>query len=256
MTYILPKRIIINNARDLDICAQYTSQMNLSPSTSSEIHENYSICLLMLALYKARNFVYPTVIEILGHNDPPDFIIHVSTPPVLIGIEHTTATLGSFKVALKEMEQNCDIRWLESSLYIFKKALPVKRARSGLISNDNGLTQPPLYGNAHLKNWVDFVFAAYKIKSQRSSKPDKNQFDSYELLVEVSIPNLIGDKHDEALILLKDKVKKESKNIPAIYHKLHIISQGCIIIDAIGNSEIIKLSKKDVKILCKKLRIA
>lgn len=256
MAYNLPNRIKINNARDLEICAQYILHTNLWETSSSEIHENYSICLFMLATYKAGNIFYPIVIEILGHNDPPDFIIHVSTPPVLIGIEHTTATLGSFKVAMKEMEQNCDIRWLESSLYTFKKALPVKRARSGLISNDNGLTQPPLYGNAHLKNWVDFVFAAYKIKSQRSSKPNKNQFDSYELLVEVEISNLIGDQHDEAIILLKDKVKKESKNIPAIYHKLHIISQGRIIIDAIGNSEIIELSKKDVKVLCKKLRIA
>ena len=256
MAYNLPNSIKINNAQDLDICVQYVAQMNLGDSTSSEIHENYSICLFMLALYRAGNIVYPTVIEILGHRDPPDFIIHVSTPPVLIGIEHTTATLGSFKVAMKEMEQNCDIRWLESSLYTFKNPLPVKRSFSGLISNDDSLTRPPLYGNAHLKNWVDFVFAAYKIKSQRSSKPNKNQFESYELLVEVSIPNRIGVKHDQALIMLKDKVGKESANIPTIYHKLHIFSQGRVIIDALGKSEIIELSKRDVKILREKLRIA
>ena len=103
MIYNLPNRIKINNARDLTICVQYIAQINLGDSTISEIHENYSICLLMLALYKTRNIVYPTVIEILGHNDPPDFIIHVSTPPVLIGIEHTLATEGSYKAAIKKM---------------------------------------------------------------------------------------------------------------------------------------------------------
>lgn len=256
MAYNLPNRIKINRARDLVFCAQYIVHTHLSNTSSSDIRENYSICMFMLASYKAGNIEYPTVIEILGHKDPPDFIIRVSTPPTLIGFEHTTATMGSYKVASKEMQRGCDIRWLESSLYTFKNALPLKRAFIGLRRKDDSLTGPPLYGNAHLTNWVDFVYEAFKTKSSRSIKPSKNPFDSYELLIEVSIPNLIGDEHDKALTMLKDKVATESGNIPAIYHKLHIFSQGRVIIDALGDNEIIELSKRDVKILWKKLKNA
>ncbi len=256
MAYNLPKRININNARDFVFCAQYIAHTNLSDTSSSEIHENYSICMFMLASYKTGNIVYPTIIEPLGHNDPPDFILHVSTPPVLIGVEHTMATSESYKVAKKEMQQNNNISWLESSYYTFKKALPARRAFSGLKRNDESLTGPPLFGKAHLKNWVDFVFECYKTKSERSPKPLEKNFDSYELLVEVEIANMIGDQHDEALIMLKDIVGKESGNIPVIYDKLHIFSQDRVIIDTLGETEIIKLSKRDVKILLKKLRNA
>lgn len=253
MVYNLPNKIKLNQARDLICCAQFIIRNPLSSASSSEIRENYSICMFMLASYKAGRIEYPTVIEILGHNDPPDFRIRVSTPPVIIGLEHTTATKDSFLVADKEMQRDGDYILLESSCYTFKNALPSKRAFDGLIKKDDSLTGPPFFGNAHLTNWVDFVYEAYKTKSQKSIKPSKNEFDSYELLVEVAIPNMIGNEHDKALTMLKDKIATESGNIPAIYHKLHIFSQGHVIIDALGENEIIKFSKKDIKFLWEKL---
>ena len=88
------------------------------------------------------------------------------------------------------------------------------------------------------------------------SKSNKNKFDMYELLIEVSISNLIGDEHDKALTMLKEKIATESGNIPDIYHKLHIFSQGRVIIDALGENEIVELSKRDVKYLFEELRNA
>jgi hypothetical protein len=251
MLNILPDRIEISCEQNLLYFAEYIVHTNLGKSSDSRIHENYSICLYLLAFYMSNKIYYPTIIEILGNNDPPDFIITMSNPPVKTGIEHTRATNESYIIAKKEMDQRRDISLLESSFYMFKNALPKNRAFAGLKTESDGLTGEPLFGDAHITNWVDFVIEAY-LKKSIAQRDVCNNFEKYELLVEMEIANLIGDDHSKALKLLKYRI--ESWDIPATYQKLHIYSQNRVIIDALGNGEIIELSKKKVKVLYKKFK--
>jgi hypothetical protein len=254
MKITFSKKLELNNPQDLTQCIKYVMCTKLWRVTGAKEHEHYSLCLYLLALYKTGRLLFPITIEILGHMDPPDFIISFPPDQLTIGLEHTRATPGSYQVAKKEAFNNRSIKWLESSFYVLQNKLPINRAFSGLRKKNEPFIGPPTYGNHHIGNWVDLVFEAIVSKNSKYGNPKHTEHQTWDLLIEVITPNLIGNGHTEGVKRLNEKVNDKFPNNTLVFRKVHIISQDRVIIDVFGHALITLLPKDEVKKIRNEIR--
>lgn len=234
-----------NKIRDLTRCSDYLLSNTVSSSDDTDLQEDYSFCLLLLTLFETKS-PFPFTVKKQYINDPPDFIISYEIPQNNIGLEHVIATIENYQMAFKEMMKNPDIEQLESSYYTYEKKIPKNRAFIGLKRKGEELSGSPLYGDFHIKNWVEIIINAIMKKSQAISNWDDTFYDSKELLVQVKITPMIGEKHSDALIHLKKQYCELYKQLEHHFDKVHIFSQSRVILDVFGDANFFILNRDHI----------
>lgn len=146
---------------DLLKCSAFISNNSLADNDETDLHENYSLSILLIA-QSLLKLHFPFNVEKHYINDPPDFLITYEEPSYEVGLEHVIATIENYQMASKEMKKNQNIEWLESSYYTFEKKIPKNRSFIGLKRKGDGFSGDPLFGDFHITNWVKIVLDAIK----------------------------------------------------------------------------------------------
>ena len=91
--------IILNQETDLKDIVNYLKGFRFQNSDSKEIHENFCLYIFLIGCFKISKLSFP--VKIISRQSP-DFTLIKLNKKKEIGIEHTRATLESYKIALSE----------------------------------------------------------------------------------------------------------------------------------------------------------
>lgn len=235
----------IDNNRDLMKCARYLLGNRCLETDNTDIHENFSLGMLLLAdfLTHSHEIRYKAIIK--NSNDPPDFFLIKKETGQVVGLEHVRATLESFQIAKKELLKNPEIKFLDSSYYQSNNELSPKNAFIGLKKDVDELDGPPMYGDSPLKNWVELIINAIHEKEKPILRWNSPNLASRELLIEVDSTPLIGRNYPDAAQFLKKEYLRRVTD--AKFDKVHIFYENHVIIDIMKAKNPVVLGIMEIK---------
>ncbi len=202
-------------------------------------HELRSLCIFLLAGIKTHKLETP--VEIL-RGESPDFRFVVSGADVYLGLEHTRATVGKYKMDEKEFEEYPESSLMELPYYTLNGLLPNKSNIAMKMPGEE-LTSAGWGDYGMEKQWVEIIVHAIQKKTQVLNRTSFCRFAGDELIVEDDGPMSISYRFESAIDLLK-KMPGELKLKDALtFDKIHIYSCDRLVYDVFGEGVVVDVPR-------------
>ena len=121
----------LNQASDLKMVVDHLKGFTFQEDDGSKIHEFFCLYIFLVASFKLKKLSCPIKVT---SRESPDFTIAYENQNKEIGLEHTKATLESFKIAESEAKKYPEGSFIELCYYSPFVKIPKKQSDIGIVS--------------------------------------------------------------------------------------------------------------------------
>lgn len=211
---------------------------------NKDAHETLCILLYIISLHKISRLKYPLTIE---KHESPDFLVFYNGDTEAVGIEHSQATLGQFKIAEKEFRKRPDGSIMEPLFYSPFRELSKTDINIGIRSPDEELKGAGSAGHNIEIEWIEVIRRSISNKIKLLNQEHFRTFPENELIIEDQSPTKIAVEYDVAfdmLANLKNELGKESYKLS--FDKIHVLTCNTFVYDFFNENIAIDVSKKNL----------
>lgn len=177
--------------------------------------------------------------------ESPDFTIIYENNHQEIGLEHTKATLESFKMAEAELKKYPEGSMIELCYYSPFVKIPKKQSNIGIVSPKGPLKGEGWNGDQAEQEWAEIMLNAIKRKTELLNEPHFEIQQRNALFIEDNSPVYFMKNENDAIQLLKQK--HEQITFPNYtFDNVHIFSNCTLIYDVFGKCIKTSLRKKEL----------
>jgi len=152
-----------------------------------------------------------------------------------IGIEHTRATVESYKIAESELKKYPKGSKIELSHYSPYRKLPKKKSGIGIIAPGDKLKGEGWHGDQAEQQWAETVLNSIKSKVRLLNEGHFRRKEENQLIIEDDSPDyFMIHEIDEAIDILKKKYNQTVFSEKSAFDKIHIFSNRTLIYDIFG----------------------
>ncbi len=229
---------------DLDNIFSYLRDFSYRKCDNKDAHETLCILLYIISLYKLSRLKYPLTIE---KHESPDFLVFYDSDTEAVGIEHSQATLGQYKIAEKEFRKRPDGSIMEPLFYSPFRKLSKTDIDIGIRNPDEELKGAGSAGHNIEIEWIEVIRRSISNKIDLLNQEHFRTFPENELIIEDQSPTKIAVEYDVAfdmLTNLKDELAKDSYQVR--FDKIHILTCNTFIYDFFNENIAVDVSKKNI----------
>jgi len=237
------KEIIFNQPKDLKEVIDYLKSFTFQKGDTSKVHENFCLYIFLIGCSKISRLSLP--IKVIS-NESPDFIFIETNKNKEIGIEHTRATLKSYKIAVSELKKYPKGSKIELSHYSPFRKLPKKKSYSGIIAPGDKLKGKGWDGDQTEREWAEIILNSIERKVHLLNEGHFKRKEENQLLIEDDSHVKFMKREDEAIDMLKRKYGQTVSSEKSTFDKIHIFSNCILIYDIFGECLKVNLQKKEL----------
>lgn len=237
------KEITFNQNTDIKEVVEHLKAFTFKESDSAKTHENFCIYIFLVGCFKASKLPLP--IKVISR-ESPDFTLVKTDENKEIGIEHTRATLESYKIAESELKKHPEGSAIELCYYSPYTKIPKKKSDIGIVAPGGRLKGDGWTGNQVEYEWAETILNSIKNKVQLLNEDHFERKNENHLFIEDDSPVDFVKHEKEAIEILNSKYKQTQFLKKYRFDKVHIFSQCILIYDAFGECVKINLRKKDL----------
>ena len=205
-------------------------------------HEIFSLSLFIMALFKLNKINFPVEIE---KRQSPDFFYRDNS--VEIGIEHTRATIGQYKIALKELKKKPIGSTLELSFYSPFKKLSNKNSDIGIRVPSEDLNGIGWYGDLAEIEWSEIFSRIIKSKTMLLNTVNFQKYKLNDLIIEDETPVDFIINLEKGIKFLNNLISEFYQGNDFLhFDRIHIFSVNNFIFDVLNKKIIINLRKRNL----------
>ena len=220
-----------NHPNDLKEVVDHLKDFNFQGNDKSKIHEFFCIYIFLLGSFKLEKLHLPIKIT---SEESPDFTITDKNPNKEIGIEHTKATLESFKIAESELKKHPEGSLIELCYYSPFVKIPKKQSDIGIVHPKSQLKGNGWNGDQVEYEWAETMLNAIKRKVALLNKPHFEVKTTNVLFIEDDSPVDFVKHEDDAIKILKQKYNQTTFSEKYLFNNVHIFSNCTLIYDVFG----------------------
>lgn len=235
--------IEFNQASDLRRIVQYLKGFTFQEGDSSKIHEFFCLYIFLVGSFKIGRLFFP--IKIISR-ESPDFTVIYGDQNREIGLEHTRATLESFKVAESELKKHPEGSLIELCYYSPFAKIPKKQSDIGIVSPKGHLKGEGWKGEQVEQEWSEIILNTVKTKTELLNEGHFEIKKENILFIEDDSPVSFAKNEDDAIQILRQKFGQAKLTAEQIFDRVHIFSNGTFIYDVFGQYGKAGLRKKEL----------
>jgi len=235
--------IQFNQLSDLKGIIDHLKSFTFQENDKSKIHEFFCIYILLIGKFKLKKLYLP--IKIVS-GESPDFKIIDENLNKKIGVEHTMATLESFKMAESELDRHPDGSLIELCHYSPFVKIPKKQSGVGIVPPDSQLKGNGWSGDQVEHEWAEIMLNAIKKKTELLNESHFGVEAFNVLFIEDDSPVDFVKHEDEAIRILKEKYNQATFSGRHRFDNVHIFSNCTLIYDVFGECVKTGLRKKEL----------
>jgi len=225
------KEIMFNQPRDLKEVIEHLKGFKPQKGDKSKIREEFYLYRFLIGCFKISKLPFP--IKIIS-TESPDFIFIETNKNEEIGIEHTRATLKSYKIAVSELKKYPKGSKIELSHYSPYRKLPKKESDSGIIAPGDKLKGKGWDGDQAEREWAEIILNSIERKMHLLNEGHFRRKEENQLIIEDDSPAYFMIRENEAIDMLKKKYNQTVFSEKSIFDKIHIFSNCTLIYDIFG----------------------
>lgn len=237
------RAIEFSQESDLKMVVEHLKEFTFQESDSSKIHEFFCLYIFLIGSFKLGKLSFP--VKIIS-KESPDFTIIYKDQNKEIGLEHTKATLESFKIAESELKKYPEGSLIELCYYSPFVKIPKKRSDLGIVSPQGRLEGEGWNGNQVEHEWSEIILNTVKKKTGLLNEGHFEIKKENALFIEDDSPVDFVKHEDDAIQILKQKFNQEKLPAKHIFDTVHIFSNCTLIYDVFGECIRIGLRKKEL----------
>jgi hypothetical protein len=237
--------IEINNKNDLKNIVNHLKGFSFAKdSTSKEHKEHEYFCLYIFLIGSYKMNRLPLPVRVISR-ESPDFTIIYESNHQEIGLEHTKATLESFKIAKAELKKYPEGSMIELCYYSPFVKIPKKQSNIGIVSPKGPLKSGGWNDDQVEQEWAEIMLNTIKRKTELLNGPHFEIQQRNALFIEDESPVVFMKNENDAIQLLKQK--HEQITFPNYtFDNIHIFSNCTLISDVFGKCIKTGLRKKEL----------
>jgi len=204
---------------------------------TKEENELRSFCSFLIACLKNKKLCFPLDIY---KGESPDFLLKIN-PKLIIGLEHTTATVEKYKMDVSESEKYPPGTLIELPYYSGNSS-PPKKSSIAVKKPGEKLTHCGWGDDGIEKQWSDIILKTLIDKIELLNKLHFKKFSKNELLIDDDSPSPVSITYrlQSSIDMLKNKYSAIKFEKFVLYDKYHIL-MGCnLIYDVFGKTIILE----------------
>lgn len=232
-----------NHASDLRMVIDHLRGFTFPEHSGSKIHEFFCLYIYLVGSFKLNKLSYPIRIT---SRESPDFSIICGKQNNEIGLEHTKATLESFKIAEFEAKKCPKGGFIELCYYSPFVKIPKKQSNVGIVPFRDSLEGKGWEGNQVENEWAEVILNAIKNKVELLNQPHFEVKKENNLFIEDDSPVSFVKREDDAIQILKQMHNQTNFSGKTIFAKVHIFSNCTLVYDVFGECIKVGLSKKEL----------
>ncbi len=233
-----------NQASDLKMVVDHLKSFTFQEDDGSKIHEFFCLYIFLVGSFKLERLYLP--IKIISR-ESPDFTVIYENQNREIGIEHTKATIESYKIAESELKKHPEGSVIELCHYSPFVKMSKKQSDVGIISPKSPLKGEGWSGNQVEYEWAETILNAIKKKVEVLNEPHFEVKANNALFIEDDSPVEFVKHEDDAIKVLKEKYIQVTFSEKYLFNNVHIFSNGTLIYDIFGECIKIGLRKKELE---------
>jgi hypothetical protein len=237
------REIKLNRVRDLKKIVEHLKGFTFQGGDSSKIHEFFCLYIFLIGSFKLGKLSLP--VKIIS-KESPDFTIAYEDQNKEIGLEHTKATLESFKIAESELKKHPEGSLIELCYYSPFVKIPKKQSDIGIVSPKGHLRGEGWNGNQVEHEWSEIILNTVKKKTELLNEEHFEIKKENTLFIEDDSPVDFVKHEDDAIQILKQKFNQEKLTAKHIFDNVHIFSNCTLIYDVFGECIKVGLRKKEL----------
>jgi len=237
------KEIKFNQESDLKVIVEHLKGFTFQEGDSSKIHEFFCLYIFLIGSFKLGRLSLP--VKIIS-KESPDFTIIYEDQNKEIGLEHTKATLESFKIAESELKKQPEGSFIELCYYSPFVKIPKKQSDVGIISPKGRLKGEGWNGDQVEHEWSEIILNTVKKKTKLLNEEHFEIKKENILFIEDDSPVDFVKHEDDAIQILRQKFDQEKLPAKYIFDNVHIFSNCTLIYDVFGECIKIGLRKKEL----------
>lgn len=227
---------------DLKYVIDHLLNFTYPEKVSSKTSEFFCAYVYIVGCYKLNKLSLP--IKIISRESPDFEVIYGSTNQ-LFGIEHTKATLQSFKIAESELKKHPEGSVIELCHYSPFEDIPKQESDKGIIHPDSHLEGVGWGDNQANQEWAEIMLNAIKSKTALLNKPHFNIKPNNVLFIEDDSPVDFVKDNDRAIPLLRCNYSQTCFE-ERTFDSVHILTNCTLIHDVFGECLKTSMKKKDL----------
>jgi len=235
--------IKFNEAKDLKNIVDHLKGLTFSENATSKTHEFFCLYIFLVGSYKINRLPFPVKVV---SRESPDFTIIYENINQEIGLEHTKATLESFKMAEAELKNYPEGSMIELCHYSPFVKIPKKQSDIGIIPPKGPLKGKGWHGDQVQQEWAETVLNAIKSKTELFNEPHFEVKQRNALFIEDDSPVDFVKHEDTAIKTLKQKYNQTIFLGKYLFDNVHVFSNCNLIYDIFGECIKIGLRKKEL----------
>jgi len=235
--------IEFNQGSELKTIVEHLKDFTFQESDSSKIHEFFSLYMFLLGSFKIGKLSFP--VKIISR-ESPDFTIIYENQNKEIGLEHTKATVESFKIAESELKKHPEESLLELSYYSPFVKIPKKQSDIGIVYPKGHLKGEGWNGDQVEHEWSEIILNAIKKKTELLNEGHFEIKKQNSLFIEDDSPVDFIKHENDAIRLLKENFNQQKLSAKHIFDNVHIFSNCAFIYDVFGKCIKTGLRKKEL----------
>lgn len=228
---------------DLKMVVEHLKGFTFREDDRSKIHEFFCLYIFLIGSLKLGRLSFP--VKIIS-KDSPDFTIIYEDLNKEIGLEHTKATLESFKIAESELKKHPEGSFIELCYYSPFVKIPKKQSDVGIIYPNGHLKGEGWNGDQVEHEWSEIILNTVKRKTELLNEEHFEIKRENSLFIEDGSPVDFVKHEDDAIQILKQKFNQEKLPAKHIFDNVHIFSNCTLIYDVFGECIRIGLRKKEL----------
>ena len=237
------KEIILNQPRDLKEVIEHLKGFKFQEGDKSKIHEEFCLYIFLVGCFKISKLPFP--IKVIS-NESPDFVLIETNKNKEIGIEHTRATLESYKIAESELRKHPKGSKIELSHYSPFGKLLKKESDSGIIAPGDKLKAKGWDGDQAEREWAEIILNSIERKVHLLNEGHFKRKEENQLIIEDDSPVDFMKHENEAIGILKKRYNQTIFSEKPTFGKIHIFSNCTLIHDIFGECLKVNLQKKEL----------
>jgi len=237
------KEITFNKGNDIKEIIEYLNNFTFKENDSVEIHENFCIYIFLVGCFRSSKLSFPFRV-ISGES--PDFTLIKTNQNTEIGIEHTRATLESYKIAETELKKHPKGSVIELCYYSPYIKITKKKSDIGIVAPGGRLKGNGWSSNQVEHEWAETILNSVKNKVELLNEEHFERKNENHLFVEDDSPVDFVKHENEAIEVLRSRYQQAQFLKKYIFDKIHIFSQCVLFYDIFGTYEKINLGKKEL----------
>jgi len=222
------KEIMFNQPRDLKEVIEHLKGFKPQESDKSKIREEFCLYIFLIGCFKISKLPFP--IKIIS-TESPDFILIETNKNKEIGIEHTRATLESYRIAVSELKKYPKGSKIEPCHYSPFTKIPKKKSDIGIIAPGDKLNGKGWNGDQAEQEWAETILNSIKSKARLLNESHFRRKEENQLIIEDDTPAYFMIHEDEAIDILKKKYSQTVFSEKSTFDKIHIFSNRTLIYD-------------------------